>query len=452
MSRLLDLIDPVPSAEALSHALPRLRDAARTIDTRPLRGRITRAVGTVIHAVVPGVRIGELCRLEDNQSGLSLEAEVVGLTEHTAILTPIGAIETLSSRVEVVPTGRMVEVPVGPTLLGRILDSRGLPLDGGAPLDGAPTRPLRGTAPNPLQRQLIDRPMPLGVRVIDGLLTVGEGQRLGIYGEPGGGKSSLLAQIVKGTQAEICVIALIGERGREVREFVERHLGAAGLARSVLIVATSDRSAIERLQAAYAATAIAEHFRDAGRRVVLLMDSVTRFARALREIGLAAGEPPTRRGFPPSVFASLPGLMERAGPGASGSITAFYTVLVEGDGSGDPIAEETRGILDGHIVLSPALAAQNHYPAVDVLASRSRVMNAVAGQDHVAAAARVRELLARYQETEFLIQVGEYKAGSDPLTDAALARIGDLRGFLRQAEAETTPFEESIAWMQRLAA
>ena len=443
--------DPRDAVGALASALPRLREAARTIDTRPVRGRITRAVGTMIHAVVPGVRVGELCRLEDGHGGLSLEAEVVGLSEDTALLTPIGGIENLSSRVEVVPTGRMVEVPVGEALLGRIVDGRGLPLDEGGALVDGPTRALRGHAPNPLRRQLVARPMPLGVRVVDGLLTVGEGQRLGIYGEPGGGKSSLLAQIVKGTRAEICVVALIGERGREVREFVERHLGAQGMARSVLVVATSDRSAMERVQAAHAATAIAEHFRDSGKRVVLMMDSVTRFARALREIGLAAGEPPTRRGFPPSVFASLPGLMERAGPGETGSITAFYTVLVEGDGSGDPIAEETRGILDGHIVLSSSLAASGHYPAVDVLASRSRVMNAVAEPGHLKAAARWRELLARYAEAEFLVQVGEYKSGSDPLTDAAIERIADLRGFLRQPESETTSFEETVSWMQRLA-
>ena len=446
------LTQPGEAVTALAEALPRLREAARAVETRPLRGHVTRAVGTLIHAVVPGVRIGELCRLEDGRGGFSLEAEVVGLSGDTALLTPIGGIEGLSGRIEVVPTGRMVAVPVGDALLGRIVDGRGLPLDGGASLAGAPTRSLRGRAPNPLTRQLVSAPMPLGVRVIDGLLTVGEGQRLGIYGEPGGGKSSLLAQIVKGTRAEVCVIALIGERGREVREFVERHLGPEGMARTVLVVATSDRSAMERVQAAYAATAIAEAFRDEGRRVVLMMDSVTRFARALREIGLAAGEPPTRRGFPPSVFASLPGLMERAGPGARGSITAFYTVLVEGDGAGDPIAEETRGILDGHIVLSPTLAASGHYPAVDVLTSRSRVMGAVAGPDHLKAAARWRELLARYAEAEFLVQVGEYKAGSDPLTDTAIERIGDLRGFLRQTEAETTSFEETIAWMQRLAA
>ncbi|WP_183506900.1 type III secretion system ATPase SctN [Methylobacterium brachythecii] len=444
--------DTDETTDTLAAALPRLRGAVSGIDTRPVRGRVTRAVGTIIHALVPGVRVGELCRLEDVRGGFALDAEVVGLSEDTALLTPIGGIENLSSRVEVVPTGRMVEVPVGETLLGRVVDSRGVPLDGKAALDDAPGRSLRGHAPNPLERQLIARPMPVGLRAIDSLLTVGEGQRLGIYGEPGGGKSSLLAQIVKGTQAEICVIALIGERGREVREFVEHHLGAEGMARSVLVVATSDRSAMERVQAAYAATAIAESFRDAGRRVVLMMDSVTRFARALREIGLAAGEPPTRRGFPPSVFASLPGLMERAGPGVRGSITAFYTILVEGDGTGDPIAEETRGILDGHIVLSRALAASGHYPAIDVLASRSRVMDAVAGADHRKSAARCRELLARYAEAEFLVQVGEYKSGSDPLTDTAIARIGELRAFLRQGTDERTSFEESIAWMTRLSA
>lgn len=447
----ISALDTTDAASGLAGTLPRLREAARTLDTRPLRGHVTRAVGTMIHAVVPGVRIGELCRLEDGRDGFCLEAEVVGLLGDTALLTPIGGIEGLSGRIEVVPTGRMVAVPVGDTLLGRIVDSRGAPLDDGPSLSDAPTRSLRGHAPNPLRRRLIAEPMPLGVRVIDGLLTVGEGQRLGIYGEPGGGKSSLLAQIVKGAQAEVCVIALIGERGREVREFVERHLGAEGMARSVLVVATSDRSAMERVQAAYAATAIAEQFRDEGRRVVLMMDSVTRFARALREIGLAAGEPPTRRGFPPSVFASLPGLMERAGPGEHGSITAFYTVLVEGDGSGDPIAEETRGILDGHIVLSPSLAASGHYPAVDVLVSRSRVMSAVASPDHLASAARWRQLLARYAEAEFLVQVGEYKTGSDPLTDTAISRIEALRGFLRQAESEATPFEETVAWMKRLA-
>jgi ATP synthase in type III secretion protein N len=436
----------------LLKAIPRLREAVERIDTRPLKGRVTRAVGTVIHAVIPDVRIGELCILAEPGGSWSLQAEVVGLSGQTALLTPIGDLQGLSSRAEVIPTGRMIEAPVGEALLGRVIDSRGEPLDRRGPVEAGQTRPIYGGAPNPLSRTLIERPLTLGLRAMDGLLTCGEGQRLGIYGEPGGGKSSLLAQIVRGVEADVVVVALIGERGREVREFVERHLGSEGLRRSVLVVATSDRSAMERARAAYVATAIAEFFRDSGRRVVLMMDSVTRFARALREIGLAAGEPPTRRGFPPSVFATLPQLMERAGPGERGSITAFYTVLVEGDGSGDPIAEETRGILDGHIVLSRKLADSGHYPAIDVLASRSRVMDAVTSPEHRSRANRIRELLARYAEAEFLIQVGEYKTGSDATTDEAVAKIEHLRGFLRQASDEWTSFEESEAWMTQLCA
>lgn len=442
---------PAAAPTSLLDALPRLREAAQRIDTRPVRGRITRAVGTIIHAVVPDVRVGELCQLRDPRNGWTLDAEVVGLDGETALLTPIGELQGLSARTEVLSTGRMMEAPVGDGLLGRVVDSRGEPLDGLGPLDASTgSRPLHDVAPNPMTRQMIERPMPLGLRAIDGLLTCGEGQRIGVYGEPGGGKSSLLAQIVKGAEIDVAVIALIGERGREVREFIERQLGPDGMRRSVVVVATSDRSAMERVKAAYVATANAEHFRDGGRRVLLMMDSVTRFARALREIGLAAGEPPTRRGFPPSVFASLPQLMERAGPGERGSITAFYTVLVEGDGSGDPIAEETRSILDGHIVLSRQLASAGHYPAIDVLASRSRVMDAVVSPDHKARATRMRELLARYAEAEFLLQVGEYKSGSDETTDEAIEKIGDLRAFLKQASDEFTGFGETGEWMTRL--
>jgi type III secretion protein N (ATPase) len=440
------------SAAALLQAIPRLRETLELVEPRPVKGRVTRAVGTLIHAVIPDVRIGELCILQEPRGTWSLEAEVVGLSGETALLTPIGDLQGLSSRTEVVPTGRMIEVPVGESLLGRVIDPRGHPLDDRGPVENVASHRLHGTAPNPLSRQLIARPLKLGVRAMDGLLTCGEGQRLGIYGEPGGGKSSLLAQLVKGVEADVAVVALIGERGREVREFVERHLGPEGMSRSVLVVATSDRSAMERVKAAYAATAIAEDFRDRGRRVLLMMDSITRFARALREIGLAAGEPPTRRGFPPSVFAALPQLMERAGPGEHGSITAFYTVLVEGDGSGDPIAEETRGILDGHIVLSRKLGDAGHYPAIDVLASRSRVMDAVTSPEHRGAATRIRDLLARYADAEFLIQVGEYKSGADPITDEAVAKIESLRAFLRQGSDEWTSFEETTAWMTQLCA
>ncbi|WOH52887.1 MULTISPECIES: type III secretion system ATPase SctN [unclassified Bradyrhizobium] len=436
----------------LHAALSSLKSTAKHIDTRAVRGRITRAVGTLLHAVLPEARIGELCLLQDPRTGWSLEAEVIGLSQDGVLLTPIGDMAGLSSRAEVVATGRMHEVPVGPDLLGRVIDSFGRPIDGKGPINAAQTRPLRGKAPNPMTRRGIERTLPLGVRVLDGLLTCGEGQRIGIYGDPGCGKSTLLSQIVKGAAADATIVALIGERGREVREFIEQHLGEAALRRTVVVVETSDRSAMERAQCAHMATAVAEYFRDEGLRVVLMMDSLTRFSRAMREIGLAAGEPPTRRGFPPSVFAMLPGLLERAGMAERGSITAFYTVLVEGDGSGDPIAEESRGILDGHVVLSRLLAAREHFPAIDVLSSRSRVMNAVVSVSHRKAASFFRDLLSRYGEAEFLVKVGEYKQGSDPLTDRAINSIEELRKFLRQGGDEASSFEETVTWMSRLTA
>ncbi|WP_346730135.1 type III secretion system ATPase SctN [Bradyrhizobium sp. IC3195] len=432
-------------------AIASLRFAAKDVDTRAVRGRITRAIGTLLHAVLPGARVGELCLLQDHASGWSLQAEVIGLLPDGVLLTPIGDLVGLSHRAEVLPTGRMQEVSVGPDLLGRVIDSFGRPLDGKGPIKTIHTRPLRGKAPNPMRRRGIEQPFPLGVRVLDGLLTCGEGQRIGIYGDAGCGKSTLMSQIVKGAAADITVVALIGERGREVREFIERHIGDA-LARTIVVVETSDRSAMERAQCAHMATALAEYFRDQGLQVVLMMDSLTRFSRAMREIGLAAGEPPTRRGFPPSVFALLPGLLERAGMGERGSITAFYTVLVEGDGTGDPIAEESRGILDGHIILSRALASREHFPAIDVLSSRSRVMDAVASGPHRKAASVFRDLLSRYNEAEFLIKVGEYKSGSDPLTDRAIDSIEELRAFLRQGQDEPSSFEETVSWMSRLTA
>ncbi|WP_050420707.1 type III secretion system ATPase SctN [Bradyrhizobium tropiciagri] len=435
----------------LHAALASVRSAAKDVDTRAVRGRITRAIGTLLHAVLPGARVGELCLLQDHASGWALEAEVIGLLPDGVLLTPIGDMAGLSHRAEVVPTGRMQEVSVGPSLLGRVIDSFGRPLDGKGPIKTVHTCPLRGRAPNPMKRRSIEQPFPLGVRVLDGLLTCGEGQRIGIYGDAGCGKSTLMSQIVKGAAADVTVVALIGERGREVREFIERHLGDA-IARTIVVVETSDRSAMERAQCAHMATALAEYFRDQGLQVVLMMDSLTRFSRAMREIGLAAGEPPTRRGFPPSVFALLPGLLERAGMGERGSITAFYTVLVEGDGTGDPIAEESRGILDGHIILSRALASREHFPAIDVLSSRSRVMDAVASAPHRKAASVFRDLLSRYNEAEFLIKVGEYKPGSDPLTDRAIESIEELRAFLRQGQDEPSSFEETVSWMSRLTA
>jgi type III secretion protein N (ATPase) len=344
--------------------LAALIEALPLAQPRPTDGRIIRAIGTLARAVLPEARLGELCHLERAGRHEPLLAEVVGLDGHDAILAPIGDMRGLVSGSAVLRTGQRLSAPVGKGVLGRVLDGLGRPLDGDAqgPLDVRTHRPIEGEPPHALARGLVDRSLFLGVRAIDGFLTCGEGQRLGIYGEPGGGKSTLLAQIIRGAAVDVVVVGLIGERGREVRDFIERQLHAEILKRTVLVVATSDRPAVERVKAAYTATAIAEGFRDDGLRVLLVMDSVTRFARALREIGLAAGEPPTRRGFPPSVMAELPRLMERAGPGQRGSITAFYTVLVEGDGTGDPIAEETRSILDGHIVLSPKLAASGHFP------------------------------------------------------------------------------------------
>jgi type III secretion protein N (ATPase) len=334
-----------------------------------------------------------------------------------------------------------------------VLDGLGQPIDGAAkgPLLVSKQYPVYAPAPDPLRRRVISDPLPLGVRALDGLLTCGEGQRMGIFAAAGGGKSTLMAMLVKGAQVDVTVVALIGERGREVREFLERDLGPEGMARAVIVCATSDKSSMERARAAYVATAIAEYFRDQGKKVLFLMDSVTRFARAQREIGLAAGEPPTRRGFPPSVFATLPQLMERAGTNDKGSITALYTVLVEGDDMTEPVADETRSILDGHIILSRKLGAANHYPAIDVLASASRVMNALITPEHKQAAGRVRELMAKYQEIELLLKVGEYKRGSDSIADTAIDKHEAIRDFLRQPTDELVGFDETLQRLCELA-
>jgi type III secretion protein N (ATPase) len=300
-----------------------------------------------------------------------------------------------------------------------------------------------------MRRRLIDAPLSTGIRLVDALTTLGEGQRLGIFAPAGVGKSTLLGMFARGTSCDVNVIVLIGERGREVREFIEFILGEQGMARSVIVCATSDRSAVERAKAAYVGTAIAEHFRDQGLRVLLMMDSLTRFARAQREIGLASGEPPTRRGFPPSVFAELPRLVERAGMGDNGSITALYTVLAEDESGSDPIAEEVRGLLDGHLLLSRELAARNQYPAVDVLNSLSRVMTQIVGREHLDLAGQLRRLLAKYQEIEPLLQVGEYRAGSDAVADEAVSRIDAIRAFLAQETADVTDFQQSLWHLQQ---
>lgn len=429
-----------------------LKKSVNEVQLLVIRGRVTQVTGTIIKAVVPGVQIGELCLLRNFGSSFELKAEVVGFAGKDALLTPMGEMYGVSSNTEVIPTGRMHMAPVGPGLLGRVLSGMGEPLDVASkgPLEIGDYYPVYQDAPDPLTRRIISEPMALGVRALDGLLTCGQGQRMGIFAAAGGGKSTLLSMLVKGADVDVIVLALIGERGREVREFIEHDLGPESVAKSIIVVATSDRPSMERAKAAYVATSIAEYFRDQGKRVLLLMDSVTRFARAQREIGLAAGEPPTRRGFPPSVFATLPRLMERVGQSDKGFITALYTVLVEGDDMTEPVADETRSILDGHIILSRKLAAANHYPAIDILASTSRVMNAIVDQPHKHAASRVRELMAKYEEVELLVKIGEYKQGSDKLADEALAKIDAIRAYLRQRTDDKTPFEEAVQMLQKL--
>lgn len=430
--------------DGLGGIVHRLQNAVRDVDPRRSKGRVRSLLGVIVHATVANVRLGELCRLVDPSNGQRVLAEVIGLADDIAILTPIGDLSGLSSLTEVEPTGEELRVPVGPGLLGRVISAVGEPLDGEVwPPDGIEeSRPVAAAPPNPLSRALITEPIQLGIRVLDGLLACGRGQRIGIFGEPGAGKSSLIAEIARNTDADVVVIGLVGERGREVREFLDRQLGPEGRAKSVVVAATSDRPAMERVKAAYVATTIAEYFRDQGQHVLLLMDSITRFARAQREIGLAAGEPPTRRGFPPSLFAALPRLLERSGPAAKGSITGVYTVLIEGDGTLDPVAEEVQAILDGHIMLSPELAQRNHFPAIDVMRSRSRLMETIAPEAHRRHAARIRELIARYQDAELLIRVGEYEKGSDKIIDEAITKMDRITAFLRQTSSERVGIEQ----------
>jgi type III secretion protein N (ATPase) len=436
-----------PSFGSISDRLRSGVDEAKPLE---LRGRVLQVVGTIIKAYAPGTRIGELCALRNPWEEKEVLAEVVGFAKQMALLTPIGELEGVSSTTEVRPLGKIHRVPVGAAMLGRVLDGLGNPSDGKGPFEVEDYYPVTAEPPDAMKRKLISRPISLGLRSLDGLLTCGEGQRMGIFAAAGGGKSTLLSQIIRNTTADVVVLALIGERGREVREFLERDLGEAGVRRSVTVVATSDRPSMERLKAAYIATSIAEYFRDQGKSVLLLMDSVTRFARALREIGLAAGEPPTRRGFPPSVFATLPKMMERAGCSEHGSITALYTVLVEGDDMTETIADETRSILDGHIVLSRKLAAANHYPAIDILASVSRLMTAIASPEHLKAAGKIRQILSKYQEVELLVRIGEYKQGSDPAADEAISKIDSVNRLLRQGLHEESSFEQTLEAMARL--
>jgi type III secretion protein N (ATPase) len=406
-------ISPGQIDHRLDSILPRLQDALRNSQPRPVKGRVRRLLGITVQASVRQTRIGEICHLVDPATGKVVMAEVVGLLDDLAILTPIGDLTGLSSVSEVIPTGNELRVPVGTGLLGRVVNALGEPLDG-KPLSLQEIEgfyPVMAQAVTPFERRLIDTSIQLGIRALDGLLTCARGQRIGIFGEPGVGKSTLLANIVRSTDADVVVVGLVGERGREVREFGARQLLPQTRERTVVVAATSDRPAMERIKAAHVATTIAEFFRDRGKHVLLLMDSITRFARAQREIGLAAGEPAARRGFPPSLFGALPRLLER---------------------------------------LSAELARRNHFPAIDVLRSRSRLMDSVVSPEHQSDAARLRELLARHAEVELLVRVGEYQSGSDPVADEAIGKIDRINAFLRQSSALQSTIEETRQQMREI--
>jgi len=436
-----------------SETLDLLQAALRRTRTVERRGRVAQAFGTTIRATGLDVRIGQECEILDPASGAVIKAHVVGLSEGAAILTPMASLEGLSVEAEVVAGPSRGEIAIGDGLLGRVIDAHGYPLDGLGPIVGQTrAQPVFADAPNPLQRPPIDTVFATGTRAVDTLLTVGVGQRVGVFAMAGGGKSTLLGMFARHARSDVNVIALIGERGREVREFLDDCLGPEGLARSVVVVSTSDRPAMERVRAAHVATAIAEGFRARGQKVMLQMDSVTRFARALREIGLSVGEPAVRRGFPPSVFAELPRLFERAGsaPGG-GAITAFYTVLVE-DEEGDPVGEEVRSILDGHIYLSRRLGQAGHYPAIDIPASLSRLFPRLMTPARQAAAAKVRGWMAKYAEVEFLLRIGEYKPGGDPEVDAAIAAWPAINALLRQAPHERVALDAAWAALEGLVA
>ena len=428
-----------------------LQSKLSNLSTKTVAGRVIETVGPVVKVAMPDVAVGQLCELK-NGSHLVCHGEVVGFDKDLAILAILGDAIGISQKTAVYQVGSAQTVEVSDELMGRVIDGMGQVADGKGPLTGLTTSvPIYGNPPSPLERALISRPMVTQIRALDSLLTIGEGQRIGVFAAAGVGKSTLLSQMVKGADCDVRVIALIGERGREVREFLEHALGPEAMAKSIIVCATSDRSALERARAAYMATSIAEHFRNRGKRVLLMMDSVTRFARALREIGLSAGEPPARQGFPPSVFATLPRLLERSGMGKTGSITAVYTVLVEGDDMTEPIADETRSILDGHIVLCRDLAAAGHFPAIDILQSASRVMHMVTSPEHRLSASKVRELMGAYKKSEILLKVGEYKAGSDPLVDEAIAKWPAINAFLCQGQQEFTPLEQTCQSLAGLA-
>ena len=423
------------------------------IDPLISSGIVSRAVGLVIESNGPAVSVGDMCLLAAQEGETPTPLEVIGFRDETVLLMPLGRMPRVRAGDSILAAGTSANAPVGERFLGRVVDSLGRPLDDRGPIEAEDHYPLHRDSTNPLARANITEPLGTGVRAIDGLLTVGVGQRIGIFGGSGVGKSTLLGMMAKNTTADINVIALIGERGREVKGFIDRELGEEGMTRSVLVVSTSDDAPLVRIRAALTATALAEYFKDQGANVLLIMDSVTRFAMAQREIGLAAGEPPSSRGYTPSVFALLPRLLERAGNFATGgSITGFYNVLVEGDDLNEPVADSVRSILDGHIVLSRSLAARNHYPCIDVLQSNSRLFSEVTTKEHRAAAGYMRELLAAYERAEDLINIGAYQPGSNPRVDEAMARHNQFISYLRQDRDEAVTLAQAISQLQLVGA
>lgn len=422
----------------LSHYLTLLKESSLL----RVRGRVTELTGLVIKASVPNVRVGEVVYIRSRNG--KVKAEVVGFQGDEVMLMPLGELSGIGPDSDVIPTGNPLTIKCGEQLLGRVLGGTGEPIDGKPMPDGMIDWSVDRDCPDPFKRQRIERPLPLGVRCIDGLLTVGEGQRVGLFAGSGVGKSTLMGQIARNTQADLSVVALIGERGREVREFIEDAMGEEGMKRAVLVCATSDQPSLVRLRAAYVATAIAEYFRERGGNVLFMLDTVTRLARAQREIGLAIGEPPARQGYPPSVFSMLPRILERTGNSEKGKCTAIYTCLVAGGDMEEPIADEVRGILDGHFILNRALGERNQWPAMDVLASLSRVMSGIVSKEHKKAAGKLRETLSTYEKQRDLILLGAYQVGTDPRTDYAIEKYDAIIDFLKQDTHSNSPFEETV--------
>ncbi len=435
---------PVFSAEPYLEALRRA-DLVREY------GKVRQVIGVVIESLGPNMAIGETCEISYKRTAEPVLAEVVGFRDNKVLIMPLGELMGIGAGSDVVALGEQLQIGVTDHLLGRVLNGLGRPIDGKGTIVAGARALVTASPPPPLSRRRVTEPLALGIRAIDGLLTCGKGQRVGIFAGSGVGKSTILGMIARNTTADVNVIALVGERGKEVRDFIERDLGEEGLRRSVVIVSTSDQPALVRIKAAFAAMTIAEYFRDQGLDVMFMMDSVTRFAMAQREVGLAIGEPTTTRGYTPSVFALLPKLLERAGTSERGTITGLFSVLVDGDDMNEPIADAVRSILDGHIVLSRQLASANHYPAIDVLQSVSRVMPDVVDANHYSAASAIRDVLATYREAEDLINIGAYVQGSNPRVDLAISKIEATRHFLRQGIYETSSYEQTLAQVMNVA-